>query len=68
MSTTIKMWAVFGGKNRPFEFTLKHTRRESIAEWRKGWVAQYQWSFWKKQGYTCRPVRVTIEELPKGEK
>ncbi len=67
MSTTVKMWAVFDGKRRLIEFTLKRTRRESIAEWCKRWVARCQWPYWKKQGYTCRPVRVTIEEI-KNEK
>ena len=67
MSITVKMRAVFGGKRSPIEFTLKRTRRESIAEWRKGWVEQYPWSYWKREGYTCRPVRVTIEEI-KNEK
>lgn len=57
------MWAVFDGKRRLIEFTLKRTRRESIAEWCKRWVARCQWPYWKKQGYTCRPVRVTIEEI-----
>lgn len=68
MSTTVKMWVVFDGKRRLIEFTLKYTRRESIAPWCEGYSDRCQWPYWKKQGYTCRPVRVTIEGLPQGGK
>lgn len=65
MSTTVKMWAVFDERCRLIKYTLKYTRRESIVQWCKGYSDRCQWPYWKERGYTCRPVRVTIEEIEK---
>lgn len=69
MSTTIKtenLYCVYDPHGRPVLHTMDWMRRGSIsllASCNNMWEKYYL-----KRGYTCRPVRVTIEELPKGEK
>lgn len=60
MSTTTKMWAVFDPEGKPVEWTLL-----TNPIWCKEYFARNAdlWENYKKEGYTCRPVRVTIEEI-----
>ncbi len=64
MSTTIKMWAVFDPEGEPLEWTKRPKDECSIEDF----IGQSSWGNYEKVGHTCRPVRVTIEELPQGQK
>ena len=65
MSTTIKMWAVFNRKEIVLLDTLDSVEYNS--QNRASAYRGYSWWELMKIGYTCRPVRVTIEEI-KNEK
>ena len=61
MSTTVKMWAVFYPEGQVVDWTLRPD-----AEWAKDdFLNSFTWDYYEKKGYTCRPVRVTIEEIKK---
>ena len=64
MKKTVTKWAVFDPEGEPIEWTLL-----SNPIWCKEFFAEYRpvWKDYEKQGYTCRKVRVTIEEI-KNEK
>ena len=61
MSTTIKMWAVFDPEGEPLEWSLRPNEEWSIEDF----IGQSSWGNYEKEGHTCRPVRVTIEEIEK---
>lgn len=70
MSTTIKMWAVFDPEGDLIVWTTRtqiYNSQESFlknAFWPfGGHIHSIDWPKYEKQGYTCRPVRVTIEEI-----
>lgn len=58
------MWAVFDPEGKPVEWSLRPNEEWSIEDF----VTTSSWGNYEKESYTCRPVRVTIEELPQGEK
>ena len=66
MSTTVKMWAVFDPEGIVLLNTLDSVKYNS--QNRASAYRGYLWWKLMKIGYTCRPVRVTIEGLPQGEK
>ena len=66
MSITIKMWVVFDPEGIVLLNTLDSVKYNS-----QNRASAYRGCLWwklMKIGYTCRPVRVTIEELPQGGK
>ena len=74
MSTTVEMWAVFDPEGDLIVWTTRtqiYNSQESFlknAFWPfGGHIHSIDWPKYEKQGYTCRPVRVTIEELPQGQ-
>lgn len=69
MSITIEMWAVFDPEGEILTSSLHIYADQSKRLYTGGgFLHSALWSEAKKYGYTCRPVRVTIEELPQGEK
>lgn len=61
MSTTIKMWAVFDPEGKPLWWTI--SKHETVSQDKT--ILFLSWEVAAKIGYTCRPVRVTIEEIEK---
>lgn len=59
MSTTVEMWAVFDPEGKPLGWSLRPNKEWSIEDF----VTPSSWGNYEKQGYTFRPVRVTIEEI-----
>ena len=69
MSTTVEMWAVFDPEGEILTSSLHIDADQSKRLYTGGgFLHSALWSEAKEYGYTCRPVRVTIEGLPKGEK
>ncbi|WP_302756897.1 hypothetical protein [Alistipes indistinctus] len=59
--TTIKMWAVFDPEGKPVEWSLRPNEEWCIEDF----IGQSSWGNYEKESHTCRPVRVTIEEIKK---
>lgn len=69
MNTTVEMWAVFDPEGEILTSSLHIYADQSKRLYTGGgFLHSALWSEAKEYGYTCRPVRVTIEGLPKGEK
>ena len=69
MSTTVKtenLYCVYDLDGIPILSTVGNRPDDSISRLTP---SEDTWKYWYlRVGYTCRPVRVTIEELPQGEK
>lgn len=62
MSKQLMMWCVFDPDDKPLLSTLYDQRNKSIEEF-IFWQAEFEWARFRRKGYTCRKVRVTIEEV-----
>lgn len=59
MKKTVAMWAVFDPEGKIVDWTLRPD-----AEWAKDdFLISFTWDYYETKGYTCRQVRVTIEEI-----
>lgn len=68
MITIVEMWAVFDPEGEILTSSLHIYADQSKRLYTGGgFLHSALWSEAKKYGYTCRPVRVTIEEI-KNEK
>lgn len=69
MKTTVKtkyLYCVYDPGGIPIFRTVDNRPSDSISRLT---LSEYIWKYrFLREGYTCRPVRVTIEELPKGQK
>jgi hypothetical protein len=64
MKTTVEMWAVFDPEGKVLPFTLGDSECECVTKYIYFPDDRYQmWQLAERDGYTCRPVRVTIEEI-----
>ena len=57
------MWAVFDPEGKPLEWSLRPNKEWSIEDF----IGQSSWGNYEKESHTCRPVKVTIEEIKNEE-
>jgi hypothetical protein len=66
MTVSTTSWAVIAvinGSDRIAAFTIRRTRQEAIAAWRKYYQHPKQWLYYRRAG-KVRCSRVTVTETP----
>lgn len=70
MQKTVTMWAVFTPKDDILDWTIRTQAYVSEVDFLEsafapfgGYIHSIDWPKYEKKGYTCRQVRITIEEI-----